>query len=511
MRNAGVAGELILRQQSDDLRCRRSCLRNRFGDILRSLAYTGEIDTRRRAFDGTELRMSLGEEIVCVHACGKHGRKASCRFVRLDGSGKNDHVCVDLQLFAGNEVGCLNSQLAVGLWSDLADHALDVMHAVFLDRAAVELIKVLSGSTHVDVEHVNVGVRVLLADEHRVLCGVHTADLGAITLSPAVVAARTDALNKHDGVRVGLVGGTEKRSAVRTCRVHKSFKLKGGDNVLALGISIFLVSVELYRVEAGRNNDRAVFFLNKGVLLFVIDSSRSAYLCADSALAVLQHVAVIGIDDRNLRHCLGKRNIDRAAVVKPEVESVRHLLLRALFGAGSASGTFKLVNKSCFSLYRDREVSDKSLNRRNLAVRIYLYLLVLRAVDHFRGQNAGCAVERREGLVKLSHLSADCRLFFDDIDLKSRVGNVKRRLDTGDTSADNKRTLHDRAFAGGEGGIEADLCNGGASEDYCLLGCRLHVLMYPRVLLSDVRDLDHVGVEACGSGSLSEGRLMHSR
>ena len=227
-----------------------------------------------------------------------------------------------------------------------------------------ELVKELAGGTHVDVEHVNVGVRVLLADEHRVLCGVHTADLGAITLSPAVVAARTDALNKHDGVRVGLVGGTEKRSAVRTCRVHKSFKLKGGDNVLALGISIFLVSVELYRVEAGRNNDRAVFFLNKCVLLLVIDSTRSAYLCADSALAVPQHIAVIGIDDRNLRHCLGKRNVDSAAVVKPEVESVRHLLLRALFGAEAAAGTLRLVDEAGLAADLDVEVADKAADEK---------------------------------------------------------------------------------------------------------------------------------------------------
>ena len=57
------------------------------------------------------------------------------------------------------------------------------MYAVFLDRAAIELIKVLTGCTNVDIEYVNVGVGIFVANKHRVLCGIHTAYLRAIFLA----------------------------------------------------------------------------------------------------------------------------------------------------------------------------------------------------------------------------------------------------------------------------------------------------------------------------------------
>ena len=84
-----------------------------------------------------------------------------------------------------DQVGRLNVERSVALGRDLADHALDVVNAVLLDRAAVELVEVLAGGTHVDVEHIHIGVRVLVADEHRVLGGVHAADLGAVLLAAA--------------------------------------------------------------------------------------------------------------------------------------------------------------------------------------------------------------------------------------------------------------------------------------------------------------------------------------
>ena len=68
-------------------------------------------------------------------------------------------------------------------------------------------------------------------------------------------------------------------------------------------------------------------------------------------------------------------------------------------------------------------------------------------VDHLRGEDAGRAVQGREGLVQLGHLAADGGLLFDDVDLEARVGDVQRRLDAGDAAADDQRALGDGAFA----------------------------------------------------------------
>ena len=118
MGNTGVAGQLILGKQADDLRgCGRG-LCNRFGDVLRSLAYSRKEYAGGGAFDGTELGMSFGEEVVGVHAGGQHGGEGRADLSGSDGGGKHNHVGLDLDLFVHDEVGGLNGQLSV-VGSDL--------------------------------------------------------------------------------------------------------------------------------------------------------------------------------------------------------------------------------------------------------------------------------------------------------------------------------------------------------------------------------------------------------
>lgn len=140
----------------------------------------------------------------------------------------------------------------------------------------------------------------------------------------------------------------------------------------------------------------------------------------------------------------------------------------------------------------DVEVADKSLDGCDLRVGIDLYVLVLSRVDHLRGQDARRAVEGREGLVELRHLTADSRLCLDDVDRESGVGDVERGLDTRDTAAYNERALCDGRLAGGERRVEIDLSYRRLAEDYSLGGSGELVLVYPRALLADVRDLEHI-------------------
>ena len=54
---------------------------------------------------------------------------------------------------------------------------------------------------------------------------------------------------------------------------------------------------------------------------------------------------------------------------------------------------------------------------------------------HLRRQDAGGAIERREGLVELGHVPADGRLAFHQVDVLAGVGQGQRGVDAGDAAA----------------------------------------------------------------------------
>ena len=60
-------------------------------------------------------------------------------------------------------------------------------------------------------------------------------------------------------------------------------------------------------------------------------------------------------------------------------------------------------------------------------------------VHHLRSENAGGTIQRREGLVELSHVSAEGRFAFHQINVETRVGNLQCALNPGDASAHHKR------------------------------------------------------------------------
>ena len=454
--------------------------------------------------------MGLGEEVVRVHGGGQHRGQRPRGLIRLDGGSQHDHVSVDMQLPVVQQIGGLHLQLAV-FGRDLADHTLDIMHAVLLDGSAVELVKVLAGGAHVDIEHIYVCIRVFFAAEHGVLRRVHTADLGAVGLALLrTVAAGADALHKDDGLRVRPVGRAQECAVRGAGGVHETLKLEAGHHVRTLAVGKFVEFGKIDGVEARRGDDGAVFLLNERVGLLVVDCPGGTDLRAHAALAVFEHIAVVGIDGRDLRHGLRKRDIDRAAIVHAEVKFVRDLLLRTLFRTQSAAGADVLLHKARFTADLYMEVADEAADGFNLGVGIDVDFFVLRTVNHFRRQDTRRAVERRERLVDLGHLAADGRLLFDDIDLKARLGNVQRRLDARDAAADDERTLGDRAGTCGQRRVQMHLGDGGAAQNDRLFRAGFLVLVNPGALFADICDLDHIGVQTCLFAGLAERLLVHS-
>ena len=133
--------------------------------------------------------MSFREEIVCIHLCCEHCCERTSCFVRLDSCCENYHISVDMELFIGKQIGCLNVKFSVRLRNYLADHSLNIVNIVLLNGSSVEFIEILSGSTNVYIENINLCIRIFLTDEHCVLCRIHTADLRAVGLTLAVVAS----------------------------------------------------------------------------------------------------------------------------------------------------------------------------------------------------------------------------------------------------------------------------------------------------------------------------------
>ena len=55
-------------------------------------------------------------------------------------------------------------------------------------------------------------------------------------------------------------------------------------------------------------------------------------------------------------------------------------------------------------------------------------------IHHLGPQNSDAALDIRVYLVELGHDTADGRLFFDQVDFMTGIGNIQRRLDAGHTA-----------------------------------------------------------------------------
>ena len=209
----------------------------------------------------------------------------------------------------------MNQQRAVRLGRDLAHLALDVIDAVILHSPAVEFVKILAGSTDIDVKHGHVGIGVLVPDQHGVLGGIHTADLGAVGLAPVVGAAAAHALDEHDLLWRPAVGQALQVALGGAGGIHNPLQLQGGDDILALIVGVLAIPVQLDGIEAGGHHNGAVGFGDDLVVLIVVNGTCLADLGADAAFSGFELDAGLPVDHRHIGNGLGKGRIDGAAVI----------------------------------------------------------------------------------------------------------------------------------------------------------------------------------------------------
>ena len=285
-------------------------------------------------------------------------------------------------------------------------------------------------------------------------------------------------------------------AAVGAGGVEHPLVLQPGDDVLDLpGAVLAVVFLPGEDLQAGGHHDGPEPLLYDLVLLLEVDRIGRADPLAHPALALGEPAAVVDLDGRALGHRLREGDVDGFGRLEPHVEAVGSLG-RALLHADLAADALGPVDHGRLLADVDGEVAHVARHLLHLGVGHERDVLVLRAVDHARREDAGRAVDGGKGLVQLGHDPADGGLLLDDGDLEAGVGDVEGGLDAGHPAADDEDVLVDLHLVRIERLELAGLGHRHLDDLPRLLGGHRHVGVDPGAVLPDVGHLEEVGVEA---------------
>ena len=288
---------------------------------------------------------------------------------------------------------------------------------------------------------------------------IHAADFTAVALAATAHITRAYAGNYNNLLRLLTGRRTNEMSFGRTCRIRQTLQLQRGDNILAGTVAILAELVERQRFKACCQYNCTVFFRDQLIGLRIINCSCRTNLGADTAFTCLELDAGLTVDNRHLRNGLRKGNIDCAAILQSHIEFTRSFAGRTFFGTDAAAAAHINLHAACLFADGHIEIANKTAYAFYLAICIERNIFMVCCIHHLRCQDAGRAVECREGFVELRHTAADCRLLLHNINLVACFRNIQRRLNTGNTAADNQCALHYLAFAGLQRSVKAHLGN----------------------------------------------------
>ena len=369
--------------------------------------------------------MCLCKEVVGINTCGKHSCNFSYILVWLDSSCKNHHISLHKDLFIFKQVRSLNHKSSIWLWDYLSNLAFYIIYTVIFNSSSVELIEVFAWSTNVNVENSYICIRVFVTDQHCMFCSVHTADLGTVALPSFIRAAASHTLYKYNVFRSFSIGKSLKMTLCRSCCIHDTLKLKRGDNVLTLAVSVLIIFIQRNHVKTGCNHDCTVFLCNYFILLLIINCTCSTNLGADTAFSGFKLGTMLAVDYRNIWDSLSERNIDSTSVVQTAVKFVWIFLGRTFLRTNATSGTFAHIHASCFLADINGEVTYKAAYLLNLTVCIDVDFLMCCCLYHLRGEDTCRAVQSWEGFVQLGHSSTNTWKLLHNINLITSLCNVK--------------------------------------------------------------------------------------
>src|SRR3990172_2661689 len=319
---------------------------------------------------------------------------------------------------------------------------------------------------------------------------------------------------------MGPVGGTLQLALGGPGGPQQSLQLQQADDIGVLARPELGVAAVIEGLVAGCHDDGPEVLCEDLVLLLPIYGASGAELLTDAArrqlLALLGglqvlHVPAVGhVDDGLVGHCLGEGDRDDLPVAEARIE-LRRYRVRALLPADAAAGALGLVHVAGLLAYLHLEVAHEAADGHDLGICQQGYQRMLVRLHHPGRQDTRRAVQGWEGLVQLGHAPADGRLFLYQDDLVPGIGDIQRRLNAGDAAPDDQGPLGQADLSGGEGLVQQGLGHRHAGQVYGLLrGGFLVVPVDPAVLLPDVSNLQHIGVEAGVAHGLAEGVLVHA-
>ena len=321
--------------------------------------------------------------------------------------------------------------------------------------------------TDVHVEDVGLRGGDVVLGQHGLLGGVHAAEARAVGTADGLVA-RAHALDEDHALGLLAVGRTLDVAFGGARGGQQAFVLQGGDDVGVLAAAVLLVDGPVHEVVTGGGHDAAHFLGDDLVLHVVLDGAGGADLGAHAAFALGHLAAVFGIDDRLLGDGLREGDVDGRGGTGEFVEGVGRLLAGAFFRAGAAAGAQAPVHIGGALADLDGEVAHIAGDVFPFRHGVQGDVGMLGHVHHLGAQDAGRAVHGGEGLVQLGHSSADAGKFFYNIHFITCFRNIKGRLDSGNTSADDQCTLGNTAFACLKRSIQVYFCDCGSCKDHGL-------------------------------------------
>ncbi len=432
----GAGGEVLVDNPCTGLGCGSAGLGDGGGDVLGGGEGSGDEDTGLAGLQGVEDG-GLTESVLVQLDSEGVGELLSV-LGRDETDRQDDHVeVIGYSIALG--VGVVDVQLlGLGVLLDVGDTGGPVHVDAVLALSPVDVgLELLSVGPDVHEEDVFLEVSVLLGD-HGLLDSVHAAHGRAVLLPSGLLGPGSAALDVGDLLGVLSAGGDDDVSPVGSGGAHEPLVLDCGDDILVSAISVLGCDIRIPDLESGGGDDGSDLDGDELVLVIVVDGALAAVLRAQSALALLNHVAAVALDDGDAGHCLRMGYVDGLPVDETVLVLVGNVLDRTLGDTVAASGTLLGVDVPGLLEDGDLKVSRLSLDLLDLMVGQNIDVGVSSAVRHLRGEDTRGTVIRREGLVQTAHHSTDGGVLVHQVDVNATVCKIQRSLNSCDSSTDNQ-------------------------------------------------------------------------
>jgi len=270
-----------------------------------------------------------------------------------------------------------------------------------------------------------------------VLDGVHAAEARAV--AEVALVARANAQDEQDALWMVPVGGLDDLAAGGSGGGQQPLELERGEDVRVRAVAELAQRRRVEHVEAGGDDDRCHPALDR-LLQGLHEVDALGWADLDAALTG-QHVRQVvqtlaRVDYVRPRYGLGERRVDCLARRHARVE---------LVGQDDRADDCALAAARAFT--RDQPIAlmndgvegpHLALELSNLRVREDFDVRVLADFGELWRLDADGAVERREVLVERGHLAAERRRALDEDHSRPRLGEIERRLNARDATADDE-------------------------------------------------------------------------